>query len=65
MPARNVLVLQEVAQYGDVAEATFHSVVDEGQPRSISATGDLEGLDESIVDGVVEDGIQRSGTLVL
>lgn len=65
MPARDILILQEVAQYGDVAEATFHGVMDEGQPGGIGGTGDLEGLNESIVYGVIENGVQCSGTLIL
>lgn len=59
------MVFQEIAQHRDVAEAIFHGVMNEGQPRSIGDTGDLEGLDESVVHGVIEDGIQSSGTLVL
>jgi hypothetical protein len=35
------------------------------QPSSINVTGDLESIDESVVHGEVEDGVQGSGTLVL
>lgn len=65
MPARKILILQEVSQYRDVTEATLDGVMDEGQPRSVGGTRDLEGLDEGVIYGVIQNGVQCSGTLVL
>ena len=59
------MVLQEVSQYGDVLEAGLHGVVDLSQPGSVGLTGELESLDDGIIPGEIEDGVQGSGTLEL
>ena len=59
------MVLQEVAQYGDVSELTLHGVMNEGQPTGVSVARDLEGFNEGVVHGVIEDGVQGSRTLIL
>jgi len=65
MPAREVMVLQEVAQHGDITEASLHRIMNASQSRSVGVTGDLECINESVVHGEVEDGVQCPGTLVL
>lgn len=65
MPARDIMVLQEVAQYSDVLEASLHGVVDLSQPGSVGFTGKLESLDDGIVPREIEDGVQGSRTLEL
>ena len=65
MPAGKILVLQEVAQYCDISEGRFHSVMGMSQPGGVGITGEFESLNESVVHGEVEDGVQCSRTLVL
>lgn len=59
------MVLQEVAQYSDVLEASLQGIVGLGQPCSVGVTGELESLNDGIVPGEIEDGVQGSGTLEL
>ena len=65
VPARDIVVLQEVTQYSDVLEASLHSVVGLSQSGGVGFTRELESLDDGIVPGKIEDGVQGSGTLEL
>lgn len=59
------MVLQKIAQYGDVPEASLHSVMGASQPSSVGVTRELECLDKWAIHWEVEDGVQGFGPLKL
>jgi len=59
------MILQEVAQYSDVLEASLQGVVGLSQPGGAGVTGELESLDDGVVPWEIEDRVQCAGTLEL